>query len=227
MLTPWPRVVGEEESLRRVVAGMSIARYGDGELNLCLGANCKSQVHHSGLSRRLREILRDLNGGCAVGIPNVEADTKPFWNRYKAELYAKLMNQRRVYLSAFISRPDSAPWIHTPAYWQTLESLWRGRDVTLVRGSRKSLTASMLTSAASVKEIVGPARDAWKDYDRLLDRVGTPKVALLCLGPTATVMAMDLSRRGVHAVDLGHVGMWMRRLNMAPEVALAEGRREP
>lgn len=211
--------------MRRVLGGMSIARYGDGELNLCLGNGIKSQVYVRRLADRLRLILLD-SGRCAVGIPNVMAKTKPFWEKFKADRYARLFDPDRVYLSAFISRPDSAPWIHTDAYWSMVEDLWRGQDVTLVRGSEKSLTADDLRSAANVREVRCLRQNAWQEYDRLLDRVGTPKRALLCCGPTATVLAVDLAARGVHAVDLGHVGMWMKRLHLSPSAALAEGRRE-
>lgn len=224
-MTRWPHVVGEEESLRRVLDGMSLARFGDGEFNLCFGHKIKSQPHHATLSTRLRAILLD-SGRCAVGIPNLMASTKPFWDRYRGEKYVKLFAPHRVYLSAFISRPDSAPWIHTPLYWRAIEDLWRDQDVTLVRGSDKSLTPSLMTAAASVRDVRCPPQDAWRDYDALLGRIGTPRRALLCCGPTATVLAVDLCARGVHAIDVGHVGMWLRRLHLPPNAALAEARRE-
>ena len=222
----WPHVVGEEESMRRVLSGMSIARYGDGEFNLCYGHGIKSQVQHPKLTSRLREILID-SGKCAVGIPNLMTETKPFWDRYRSARYLNLLNQKRVYLSAFISRPDSAPWIHTTEYWRMTEDLWRGRDVTLVRGSEKSLTRAMLSSAKRVREIKCSVRDAFDGYDRLLKDIGRPERALLCCGPTATVLAVDLCARGVHAVDVGHIGMWMRRLHLTPDAALQEARSEP
>jgi hypothetical protein len=206
-MTRWPHVVG------------------DGEFNLCFGHSIKSQPAHAELTHRLRAILLD-SGRCAVGIPNLMADTKPFWDRYRSDRYARLLDQQRVYLSAFISRPDSAPWIHTPAYWRMVEDLWRDKDVTLVRGSDKSLTPALLSSAKNVREVRCERQDAWRNYARLLDRIGTPTRVLLCCGPTATVLAVDLCARGVHAVDVGHVGLWMQRLHLSPAAALQEGRRE-
>lgn len=222
----WPHVVDEFESMRRVAQGMSLARYGDGELNLCLGRDIKCQTHSRRLQDRLRSILLG-SGPCAVGVPNVMAKTKPYWEKFKTERYARLFDPERVYLSAFVSRPDSAPWIHVDAYWRIVADLWVGQDVTLVRGSEKSLTPDELHGAANVREVRCLRQNAFQEYDRLLDRVGTPKRAILCCGPTATVLAVDLAARGVHAVDLGHVGMWTRRLHLSPEEALAEGRREP
>ncbi len=86
-----------------------------------------------------------------------------------------------------------------------------GQDVTLVRGSERSLTAKDLIGAGKVTEVIGPKLSAWSDYEKLMAKIGTPKRALLCLGPAATVMAVDLCRMGVHAVDLGHVGMWLKK----------------
>ncbi len=224
----WPTVLSEEETLRLVVEeGRSLARYGDGEFKLCHGGSIKSQVFDPALGKRLREILLS-SGDCIVGIPNLRMPTKPFWDQFRVPKITALFDMNRVYGSAFVSRPDSAPWIHTPAYWQRVESLWKGRSVTLVRGSGKSLTAAILTpSAASVKEILCPRQNAWADRAALLEQIGRPERVLLCCGPTATVLAVELAARGVQAVDLGHIGMWFKRLEVSAEAALEAGRAEP
>lgn len=205
----YPNVLSEIETLRRVCAGESLARYGDGEFKLCRGHGIKSQVHHPALQQRLRGILLD-SGACLVGIPNLRSATpkRKFWSGY---LTASKLLADRPYGSAFISRPDSAPWIDTPAYWESLASLWRGQDVTLVRGSQKGLAVDDLVGAGRVTEILGPRQHAWGSYDALLEQIGTPARALLCLGPTATVLAVDLCARGVHAIDLGHVALFYRK----------------
>ena len=207
----YPSVLAERETLDQVVSGRSIARYGDGEFKLCAdGKGIKSQIGHPRLADRLRGILRD-SGQCLVGIPNIRSDTPKaeFWGKYMAA--GRFLMQGRQYVSAFISRPDSAPWINSEEYWAQLESLWLGQDVTLVRGSTKSLIAEDLVGARSVAEVICPRQHAWGDYSEILARVGRPKRALLCLGPTATVMAVDLCAGGTHAIDLGHVGMFLRK----------------
>lgn len=205
----YPSVLSEVETLTAVANGRSLARYGDGEFNACRGVRLKCQDATPGLDVRLREILRDP-GECLVGIPNIHSDTpKATWRNYLWA--ANLLNPQVQYGSAFISRPDSAPWIDTPAYWALLESVWRGKDVVLVRGSGKSLTAEELTGAASVREVLGPPQHAYAERKRLVASVGHPDIAILCLGPTATVMAVDLCARGVHAVDLGVIGLFWRK----------------
>lgn len=205
----YPEVLDERATLEQVVAGRSLARYGDGEFKICQGHGCKSQEQSATLSERMRTVLHE-SGDCLVGIPNIRSDTPKaeFWGKYMS--YASYLTTRE-YVSSFVTRPDSAPWINTQDYWALLESLWVGQDVTLVRGSGKSLVADDLVGARSVTEIIGPRQHAWADYDQLLDRIGTPKRALLCLGPTATIMAVDLCAHGVHAIDLGHAGMFLRK----------------
>lgn len=216
----YPLVLGESETLDRVIAGASIARYGDGEFKMCRGSSIKSQRSHPVLRERLRAILKE-SGECLVGIPNIRSDTPKadFWGHQAHN--ANLLSERP-YVSAFISRPDSAPWINTDEYWARLQSLWIGQDVTLVRGSGKSLTADDLIGAGAITEIIAPRQHAFAEYDAIIDRIGTPQRALLCLGPSATVMAVDLCAKGIHAIDLGHVGMFLRKHRRGEPMWVAE-----
>jgi hypothetical protein len=221
----WPTVLSEDETLSRVLAGQSIGRYGDGEFKICTGASIKSQPFHPRLAARLQSILKLVDvGDCIVGIPNLHVKTKPFWASFMTPRFSSLVAKGGVYGSAFISRPDSAPWIARADYYDQVESLWRGRRVTLVRGSGKSLTPTLIKSASEVTEILCDRYNAWRQYDELIERIGRPERVLLCCGPTATVMAVDLARRGVHAVDLGHIGMWLKRRHLTVDAALTEGR---
>lgn len=213
----YPRVVGEYETMAFVLSGKSIARYGDGEFKLCRGGSIKSQDARPRLAMRLSKILHK-SGDCLVGIPNIRSQTPKidFWTKYLS--VAHLLADRP-YVSSFISRPDSAPWINTTEYWAQVESLWRGQDVTVVRGSGKAFTAQELSGmgAGTVTEILAPRHNAFDVYDELLERIGTPSRVLMSLGPTATVLAVDLAAKGVHAIDLGHAGAFHRRWRVPTE----------
>jgi len=221
----YPSVRSEAETLQRVLAGASLARYGDGEFKLCRGGNIKSQIFHPGLSHRLLGILRQ-SGACMVGIPNILSDTPKaeFWSQF---LEVAPWLEARPYASSFVTRPDSAPWINTPDYWAAVESLWLGQDVTLVRGSSKGLTCDDLVGAGEVREIIAPRQHAFAEYEPLLERIGRPKRALLCLGPTATVLAVDLCARGVHAIDLGHIALFLRKHRRGEPMWLTKDEKAP
>ncbi len=222
----YPVVTGELDTLDLVLAGRSLARFGDTELAVAEGLGSASQPASVTLAIRLREILAGDSDGCLVGIPNLRAPIARagFWTGYQ-EKFARFLNHETVYASAFVSRPDITPWVDGPAYWAKLEALWAGQDVTLVRGGEPgpqvgdpskmtgavSLVAADLTSARSVTEIIGPSMGAWTAYADLLAQIDPAKRTLLCLGCTATVLAVDVCARGGHAVDLGHIGVYLRR----------------
>lgn len=193
----YPRVSGELVTLGLVLAGHSLARYGDGEINLALGHDIPCQRWSATLQKRLQGILKDSRE-CLVGLPNIRSETpkSAFWNKYLT-LAAPLLAERP-YVSSFVSRPDSAPWIDTPEFWDALASLWHGKDVTLVRStSAKALQPDDLVGALSVRDVIAQKTNAFSQYDDILDEIGRPTgVVLLCLGPTATVLAVDLCRMG-------------------------------
>ncbi len=218
MLKAYPHVVSEAETLERILAGQSIARFGDGEFKMAgRHAGIKSQVADDRLSDRLSEILID-SGDCMVGIPNIHAVISEHVSDQKVEHWSRHLVFRnllveREYVSAFITRADSAPWINTSDYWQAFEQLWIGQDVTIVRGSGKSFKPDDLIGAGTVTEIITDRQHAWAKYDEILARVLSvkPRRVLIGLGPTATVLAVDLCARGIHALDLGHAALFLRK----------------
>lgn len=211
----YPRVLSERETLAAVREGLGLARYGDGEIKIARGRDAKSQRGAPDLAKALRRILVSPQTKCLVCIPNVMSQTPKaeFWAQYGSDTKTtRLYDPDRVYGSSFITRPDSAPWIDVPDYWAEVIDTWRGRDVVLVRGSSKSLTAADLGAARSVRELIVSRQHAWEDYPKLLGAlIGEQRRVILCLGATATVLAWELAHYGVQALDLGHVGMFLRK----------------
>jgi hypothetical protein len=208
----YPFVMGEFDTMVEVVAGRSISRYGDGELRAALGRGCISQVHDENMARELRGILRDDVPGLLVGIPNAYSATpkSDSWSRFTTPGFTTLYG-RSSYASSFVTRPDSAPWIDTPQYWNLVTHLWQGKDVTLVQGDLKSLREQDMSSASSVRTVWAPSRDAYAKIKEIEEQIGKPSgPVIMCLGCTATVLASRLHKKGVWGIDLGHIGMFMR-----------------
>jgi hypothetical protein len=209
----YPLVKSEMETIE-LAATMSLARYGDGELRTCLGGDAISQRHRSDkLVAELRNILQVPVDGLLVGIPNVMSKTPKAdsWAKYGTPSYTKLYGPLS-FGSSFITRPDSAPWIDVPEYWEKVRDLWRGKDITLAVGDKKSVTSELIAGeAASLREVWGPRTEAYDIIDQIEEQIGKPSgTVIMCLGVTATVLAARLARKGVHAIDLGHIGMFMR-----------------
>lgn len=219
-MNAYPTVIGELLTLRAVAAGFSIARYGDGEFNLAFGRKCVSQVAHPELQIELQSILTAKHKECLVGVPTMDPEGPKYsnWSKY-APRYAELLNPKKVYYSAFITRPDSAPWIDTIEYYDAIENLWAGQRVTLVGNGIRSLKPAMLLQKARQVDFVECSySNSYRQIDRLYAdclKYGNRRV-ILCCGPTATCLAYRLSKTKIEGqrmqgIDLGHIGMFWRR----------------
>ena len=221
----YPSTLSEDQTLTRVLSSASIGRYGDGELAIMRGGNCVSQVYDPNLASELRGVLNGFLHGpldsFVVGIPTIASRCPKLTNWMKlVPRFEELLDVNRpkapvpLYGSAFISRPDSAPWINTPEFFDRIQSLWEGQRVVLVANGRRSLTREFLlkTGAAFVDWIECPYRDAYAAVGRLYRQCMASPLnrVVLCCGPTATVLADRLHGAGKHAVDLGHIGMFWR-----------------
>lgn len=206
-------VMTEAQTLALALDGFSIARYGDGEFNLVRGGNCISQRAAPGLRLELTSILINRDPRLLVCIPRLDPRSPkyPNWQKVTAPL-PQFLDVRMQYGSAFITRPDSAPWIATDEFYADIERLWKGRDIVMVYGSERSLSAEFpaMASAKSIKVVRTPYSGAYDEIDRIeAEILATPgETVLLMCGPTATCLAARLAMQGRHAVDLGHIGMW-------------------
>lgn len=193
---------------------LSIARFGDGELRLATGGAATSQKADQRLAAELRDILEHYDG-FIVGIPTFAATpNKATWEKYRRSPFLEMFRQD-LYGSAFITRPDNAPWIDTPTYWQAVRELWRDKNVVLVAGTSKSLTPATLEGARSVEVVEVPERDAYSVIDETAEKISdAADLVILCAGAAATCLAARLDARGIHALDLGHIGMFMKHAGM-------------
>lgn len=213
---PYPKVMSEWDTMQAAVNGRSIARLGDGELRLLDGGTSISQVGGHALALEMRFVLTGHHGALTC-IPHMDGPKfGKTWCKYQMDKYIRYYT-RSEYGSAFVTRPDSAPWIDTPEYWQLTRQLWKDKDVTLVISEEHTSIrpGEIADDAHTIRLIEGPRRDAFQQIDRLTAEIGPlhrGQVILLCLGACATVLAVRLNMKyGAHALDLGHIGRFMRK----------------
>lgn len=205
-----------------------MARFGDGEIRLAVGhpaKPCKTQCHEPGLAQELQELLKGRTQSL-VCLPRIRPGIPLYdklWAKFLHPKWTKLIEPRELgrwkYGSSFVSRPESAPEINVPEYWELVTKIWADRNVTLVIGQpdvgvkHGSLQPLDLPEAKSVFLITGPQRDAYSSIDEIDRRIGNARdrVVVMCLGTTATCLAERCAKRGVQAVDLGHIGRWISR----------------
>ena len=202
---------------------ISVARFGDGEVDLMTGHSIPYQDYDQELAGRLREIITmPDNEKLLVCLPDVferqeryTAGCNSFWTghleRYK-DFYKEILSGEKCYGSTFLSRPYMDLVDKTPAgkHFRNLKDFFSGKDVLIVEGiySRSGVGNDLFQETKSIKRIICPSRNAYSKYGMILDAIrrhGNDKLILLMLGPTAKALACDLAFEGYWAVDIGHI----------------------
>lgn len=211
----YPAVVGEFETIEACLLGRSLARFGDGELKIVYGAGYNREPPNVALSVELGHILAHPDRRCLVGIPTLDENGPKYlnWTRH-AERFRKAVSSRVRYYSAFVTRPDSAPWINTRSYAELVTQLWAGKRVVVVCEKKNSLLPVVRLTAAKVRHVLCAHRQAFRTIDDLEREVflASPQIAILSAGPTATCLAHRLARRNIQAIDFGSAGGFLRKL---------------
>lgn len=225
---PTPKIMSDMQTLKYIYENKcSIARFGDGELDLMYNIGIKFQKADRKLSKRLREIAcyKDYSKAL-ICIPDIFLSKKQLHDKFAADdakWYCKnLLATRGLWHKSFrnsfygdanlsrfyVERNDKN---RVPAYVNELKKLWEGRDIVFVEGekSRLGMGNDLFDNAKSIKRILCPSRNAFDKYDAILSTVlsyTTNEDLIICaLGPTATVLSYDLSQNDRTALDLGHV----------------------
>ena len=211
----WPTVLDEFETVSKVLEGFSLARFGDGELKMIYGAGYSREHGNPAIAAELYDVLGEPHERCLPAIPTLDEQGPKYrnWLRHQ-QRFEDVLDLSRVYGSAFVSRPDSSPWIDNVEYAELVSSIWASKRAAVVCERKGSMFSAVRMRAKQTTHIECPRIGAYRVIDDLERAVMDlrPDVAVLSAGPTATCLANRLSARFVHAVDLGSAGGFLRRL---------------
>lgn len=223
-----------DETLAELEKGRSIARFGDGEMDIIIGKSIGFQKFDSELAKELKNILIQSPPGanCLIAIPdaintfnNLTKASVSWWTAYmlnNREYWINVLDKEYFYGNTNVSRcyiryEDKSEC----AYWfNRMMKLWKNREIVVIEGSKTRLGCGndFLKEALSIERILTCPEDAFSKRDEIetyvKDNVSTDKLILLALGPTATIIAYDLSQCGYQALDIGHADIeyeWFRR----------------
>lgn len=216
----FPYVLTTKETLERIInEQLSISRYGDAEFDICNHENLDDPYQRPSkeLSNRLVEILAVEEKGFLACIPPLKTkygDGKnyfgclSFWEWYWLRKYDKTnyMFVNSKYGNSLISR-DSVFYENDI---DKIKKIWNGRDVVFVygKGSRFNENSIIFEGINKVDTILAPATNAFEEYEQIyFNCIKYEKsiLFLIALGPTATVLAYDLYKKGYQALDIGHM----------------------
>ena len=92
-----------------------------------------------------------------------------------------------------------------------LKKIWSKKEIVIIEGeeSRLGVGNDLFDNCLSIERIICPKNNCYEKYNDILEKVKNKvykdKLILIALGPTATVLAYDLSKLGYVALDIGHV----------------------
>ncbi len=225
-----PVVRDVNETVEKIIRERcSVSRFGDGEMEIVAGHGGKDvyQEHDDGLSVRLREILLSNipnhivaladDYGCMEGLSEQTKDNiRSYMTAEKREEHYKYFDFSKTYYNAYISRPYVIyPWSDIDGArkrFDQLKRIWDGQNIVFVEGdkTRSGVGNDLFDNANSIRRILAPSEHAYRKYKEILEtvhKVEKGTLVLIALGPTATVLAYDLSQEGYWAIDIGHLDL--------------------
>lgn len=231
-----PIIRSVDETLDKILQDKSsLCRFGDGEFRIMEEGRIHYQARSPELARRLREVIASDIPNLLVGLPpcfgameDYLPPVRDFWIKWmsrKRQTVYSYLDMNRVYYNAFFSRvymqshKTVEHYKECGDFYEKAKKIWDRRDIVICegQGTRFGIFNDLLDNAASISRILCPARNAFDRYEEILsafDGIDTDKLILIALGPTATVLAYDLCRKGYQAIDIGAFDLdyeWFRR----------------
>ncbi|MBU3658440.1 MAG: DUF1792 domain-containing protein [Flavobacteriales bacterium] len=210
----YPKMESIEDTIEEIVNNRkSISRFGDGEYSLVLYRNISFQTKSLSLAFRMFEILKEKsNPNCLVGIIVPVLNQGPLGQYslrylYENNIHILRMFTNKKYYSARISREMTKESV------VKLQNAWLNRNVIFVSGknSRFDVNHKIFDGVKAKVSIWTLPVNAWSEYQKVLNEVISESkkiddpLVICSIGPTATVMAYDLSSIGIQCLDLGHI----------------------
>lgn len=221
-----PRYIIEnkEETVKKILDGYSISRYGDGEFSLSFkkkGINF--QDYNEEISKKLRYILKSNLSNHLVAIPSplikiddlIKGDGY-YWSKYYFQLKGKLnsvLDKNKVYYDSLITR-FYMPYDDKTKNISCINKLieyFKNKEILILEGenTRFGLGNELLKNSKKIYRIILPSKNSYLKYNELIKEVtenfSKDVLILAALGPTATVLAYDLCEKGYQTIDIGHL----------------------
>lgn len=212
------------ETIEAVKKQKSLIRFGDGELTIINGGSIGFQKKDSLLAKRLKEILSSDTPNVIIAIPgplggmysHLSVKAAHWWKTHtdmEYHVWLKQLNPHRQYYDSMISRfyVGMKELDFSKSVVNALKSIWNDKKLLIVEGfsTRMGVGNDLFDNARSVARILCPSENAFNKYTEILQEVEQMAfkydLVLISLGPTAKVLAYDLHKSGLWAIDIGHI----------------------
>jgi len=192
------------------------------------------QKNSEELSNELNEILNSNEKNLIIGInrsfnnPN-EYNKKVIkycrtFNYIYREKYKKIIPNNKVYGNSSITRfyIDYDTSDRESAYKRinNLKRIWDNKNILIVEGEKTKLGVGndLFNTSKKIRRIIIPAINAFDKKNEIINIImenkGENEIVLIAAGPTATILAYELAKKGIQAIDIGHIDIeyeWLIR----------------
>lgn len=219
-------ILNEEKTMDKLIEGYSIARYGDGEIMLC---NNRS-IGFQNSDKELCNLLCDLvsyklhHDKLLIGLPpqifgiydNYPDKYIPYWKKFSVRPPAKkfinkFINKDKIYASSFITRITEIK--NKNIIIEKFKQIWKGKKVVYLISERNKIKlnnklCTLFDNAKSIEYYYIPHTNAWDQRETIINELtkkyDNSHLILCSAGPTATVLAYNLTLLGYQFIDIGH-----------------------
>lgn len=229
-----PYVMSYEECVNYIIEHKaSLSRMGDGELTVIYGSTLGFQSQNRELGKRLEWVMNQDCETLLLCIPDTFVKLRRynvveqnFWEAHhyynRMKWYKHLKPDKR-YGNTFLSRFYSMEFDKDLSSHriELLKRLWDNRDIIFVEGkdTKMGVGNDLFDNAQSIRRVLCPSRDAFSNYYTILNYISNLShhdndLYILALGPTATILAVDMHNMGLQALDMGHMDIeyeWYRQ----------------
>lgn len=227
----YPVILSSAETVQEIIKGKkSMARFGDGEFaQISQVYRHKFQKLSEALGVRLKEVLHSLHPRMMIAIANNYGSLDDYTESAANAIclymmgenvrkqHMELLERDRIYYDAYVSRPyvmykdngTDAP----KKRFEAIKEIWRERNVIIVEGAqtRMGVGNDLMDGASEIKRILAPATSSFDRYDDILkaslEYAHEDSLFLIAMGPSAGVLAYDLTVEGYQAIDIGHLDL--------------------
>ena len=219
------KVFSEEETINEIIFNnKSIARYGDGEFSIIFGSSIGFQKYNKILSKRLIVVLNSNENNLLIGIniltkrkyiERFTDNSKKFyikWIENNKIRIGKLLNKTKNFYSSLITRfyIEYKNKNKIKKYVSLIKKIWDKKDILIIEGenTKMGVDNNLINNANSIKRIICPSFNSFSVYNKIISEIKKLNkniLILISLGPTATILAYDLSKLGYQAIDVGHL----------------------
>ena len=222
-IEPVPHLSGMLETAQLLsLTNLSFVRFGDADIDIMLGIEKTWQKADPALQNGLLQVLHNKQPTLMIGLPDTFSGCSEHHKRvatyyYQHDVYRmwllKHVTTDRQYLQTWITTPyvynEHSPCLLLRDIYQWLRTIWKGKDIIVLRGDNKQeYEHDVYDTARSQKILYAPRYQAFTAYNNLkqaLLKEDPNALYILTCGPVSKLLTYDLVLNGRRALDLGHL----------------------